>query len=336
MWQRWIAALLLAVARPADGFRHTGARTTTHLRAAETAETAEADAPPKLTPLPSGINTYEVSAGVRSRPLEALQPVALRAVEAARAAGVRVGEVEFPPLLGEKTQFDDVDNVQILDANRDWAMRCLQPLAGDLKAALWLAFPDRKELELARAEWPGAAYSAATLTTLEDAADCLSGASDQAWGAAFARKAEALVGSSQLGAKPDTASAPPPAVVVAVQPGDGGPLEDWLNLERCQADGSLLVSLNGAFDKLKGGAYPRLLFPKLADAVDRFVLDAETLVYLKPIGDKGKAGWLWRVYPEPWQLVAQGRTSDATVATYDARPAYKDAIAALLAAPAPP
>ena len=139
MWQRWIAALLLAVARPADGFRPTGARTTTHLRAAETAETAEADAPPKLTPLPSGINTYEVSAGVRSRPLEALQPVALRAVEAARAAGVRVGEVEFPPLLGEKTQFDDVDNVQILDANRDWAMRCLQPLAGDLKATLWLA-----------------------------------------------------------------------------------------------------------------------------------------------------------------------------------------------------
>ena len=96
------------------------------------------------------------------------------------------------------------------------------------------------------------------------------------------------------------------------------------------------MDLGTVSKKLKGGAYPRLLFPKLADAVDRFVLDAETLVYLKPIGDKGKAGWLWRVYPEPWQLVAQGRTSDATVATYDARPAYKDAIAALLAAPAPP
>ena len=98
----------------------------------------------------------------------------------------------------------------------------------------------------------------------------LSGGSDAAWGAALARGAEGLFGTSNLGAKPDTESAPPPAVVFAVQPGEGGPLEDWLNLERCvPKDGGLLVSLNGAFDKLRGGYYPRLLFPKLADCVDR-------------------------------------------------------------------
>ena len=47
----------------------------------------------------------------------------------------------------------------------------MQPLAGELDGELWLAFPDRKELELAREEWPGASYAKATLTTLEDAAE---------------------------------------------------------------------------------------------------------------------------------------------------------------------
>ena len=285
-----------------------------------------------LTPLPPGINAYEVAAGTRNRPAEALAPVALRAIAAAREANVKLGEIEFPALLGEKTAFDDVDNVQILNWNRDWCMASMQPLAGELDGELWLAFPDRKELELAREEWPGAAYAKATLTTLEDAAEVLSGSSDQAWGAAFARAAEGLLGTSNLGAKPETTTAPAPQVVVAVQPGDGGPLEDWLNLERCQPSDGLLVSVNGAFDKLRGGFYPRPLFPKLAECVDRFVVDAEALVVLKNVADKGRAGWLFRVYPEPWQLFAQGKEASLLLETYNDRPAYGDCVATLLKA----
>ena len=66
-----------------------------------------------LTPLPQGINAYEVAAGTRNRPAEALAPVALRAIAAAREANVKLGEIEFPALLGEKTAYDDVDNVKI-------------------------------------------------------------------------------------------------------------------------------------------------------------------------------------------------------------------------------
>ena len=143
---------------------------------------------------------------------------------------------------------------------------------------------------------------------------------DQAWGAR-SRAAEGLLGTSNLGAKPETTTAPAPQVVVAVQPGDGGPLEDWLNLERCQPSDGLLVSVNGAFDKLRGGFYPRPLFPKLAECVDRFVVDAEALVVLKNVADKGRAGWLFRVYPEPWQLFAQGKEASLLLETYDDRPA---------------
>ena len=32
-------------------------------------------------------------------------------------------EVEFPPLLETKTQFDDFTNVEVLDANRDFCMQ---------------------------------------------------------------------------------------------------------------------------------------------------------------------------------------------------------------------
>ena len=71
-----------------------------------------------LTPLPPGINAYEVAAGTRNRPAEALAPVALRAIAAAREANVKLGEIEFPALLGEKTAFDDVDNVQICVENK--------------------------------------------------------------------------------------------------------------------------------------------------------------------------------------------------------------------------
>ena len=119
--------------------------------------------------------------------------------------------------------------------------------------------------------------------------------------------ADAGARAERRGKAAEPTTAPAPQVVVAVQPGDGGPLEDWLNLERCQPSDGLLVSVNGAFDKLRGGFYPRPLFPKLAECVDRFVVDAEALVVLKNVADKGRAGWLFRVYPEPWQLFAQGK-----------------------------
>jgi len=212
-------------------------------------------------------------------------------------------------------------------------MEGMKELAAELGGEMWMCFPDRKELELAREEWPGAAYAAATLTTLEDAAEVLSGGSEQAWGASFARTAEGLFGTSNLGSAPDMADAPSPAVVFAVQPGEGGPLEDWLNLEKCQPSDGLLVSLNGAFDKLRGGYYPRILFPKLAECVDRFVGEAEALLVLRSVADKGRAGWLWRVYPEPWQLFAQGKEACVQIGEFESRPAYNDCVAMLLKAP---
>ena len=69
-------------------------------------------------------------------------------------------EVEFPPLIETKTQFDDYSNVEVLDANRDFAMQLaveaeIRGAAPD--AALWLCFADDGEAELAAEAWPGLA-----------------------------------------------------------------------------------------------------------------------------------------------------------------------------------
>lgn len=289
-----------------------------------------------LSPLPRGISPYEASRTTNNALSDVRQQVATALAAARTANETFLMEVEFPPLLGRRTAFEDVDNVQILNANRDWSMELCAPLATELGPELWLAFPDRRELELAQREWPGQQFQRATLTTIEDAAVALGGLVEQPWGARVSRFVEArspfVEDGALLGAKPATDQAPSPRLVVAVQPGDGGPLEDWLNLEQLALSTEApVVVVNGAFDKLRGGYYPPLLFPKLAACVDRFIRRAEPLFYLKQVTDKGRAGWLFRVYPEPWQLLRQARDgATSLLLETDDRPSYDDAVRALL------
>ena len=90
-----------------------------------------------------------------------------------------------------------------------------------------------------------------------------------------------------------------------VQPGNGGPVEDWVNCKKMSVARSdtPVVIINGALDKVRGGFYPAVFFPKLAKTVDRFYNKFESVFYVKPVSDKGVYGWLYRVYPEPWQVV---------------------------------
>ena len=131
-------------------------------------------------------------------------------------------------------------------------------------------------------------------------------------------------------------------MALVVQPGNGGPVEDWINVEKV-ADGSpgtAVVVINGALDKVRGYYYPAVFFPQLAQTVDRFYKKFESVLYLKSISDKGAYGWLYRVYPEPWQVILQTPVEgprgmvveDTIVQVTDDRPEYLDALAALLKA----
>lgn len=236
-------------------------------------------------------------------------------------------ELEFPPLLGgtkNKSQFDDFDNIQELDSNKDWTIQFATMFNNRkeyMDGKTWLIFPDLKECEIARKEWKGKLYQMATFTTIEEVTNFLIGKGSYSapWGAALANGVNSLLSSSKnnqedgddvndaglLGDKRSLdklvmGENAPATLQLVIQPGNGGPVEDWINCEKIQlaSPESVMVIVNGALDKVRDGYYPAIFFPKLAETVDRFYKRFESAFYLKPISDKGVYGWLYRVYPE--------------------------------------
>jgi len=219
---------------------------------------------------------------------------------------------------------------------------------------IWLTFPDLKECELARKEWTGARYQkAATFTTIEAVTEFLAGKEfyEAPWGASIANGVNKVFGGSDAdaGLLGDVSSLDtleqgrnaPPELNIIVQPGNGGPVEDWINCEQIHlaSPNTTMIIINGALDKVRNFYYPAFFFPKLAKTVDRFYSDFESIFYLKPISDKGVYGWMYRVFPEPWQVILQtvktdknGQTfiEDTIVHTSDLRPTYNDAIQKLV------
>lgn len=51
-------------------------------------------------------------------------------------------------------------------------------------------------------------------------------------------------------------------------------------------------------NKLRGGYYPRIFFPGLYNAKERFLKKFETVYYLKAL----PGGWIFRRAPEDWQV----------------------------------
>lgn len=280
-------------------------------------------------------------------------------MEAAIADGVRRVEIEFPPLIGgdqSKNQFDDFDNIQELDRNKDWTMQFVPNFLGKVgygEGKTWLVFPDLKECEIARKEWAGKQYNLATFTTIEATTNFLlgDGSYDAPWGSSLVSGVSKLIGgeSGDAGLLGDESALDtlvegenaPAKIYFVIQPGNGGPVEDWVNCEKiydASSDSTVMVIINGALNKVRGGYYPGVFFPKLAATVDRFFQKFESVFYLKPLTDKGVYGWLYRVYPEPWQVVLQTTTKkngelqvdNTVVHTSDERPDYNTALKILV------
>jgi hypothetical protein len=150
-----------------------------------------------------------------------------------------------------KSQFDDFDNIQELDSNKDWSVQfaaLFSTSTGNsvLKNAkhLWIVFPDLKECELARKEWQGNLYRKFTFTTIEAAtiatttsATMQGSGYDAPWGATLLSNISKMIGGNKgdsglLGNQDALDSLVPgenlpPAIALFVQPGNGGPVEDW-------------------------------------------------------------------------------------------------------------
>ncbi|CAB9524914.1 Domain of unknown function (DUF1995) [Seminavis robusta] len=306
----------------------------------------------KLTRLPTGISPFEKSAA-RSRDFQGeFRKTCQKVIQDALRDNVQTMEIEFPPLLGgdkSKTQFDDFDNVQELNQNQDWCVQ-LAPMLGIQPT--WLIFPDLKECELAKEKWTGQRYrQAAVFTSLEEVTQHYTQGDEsysKPWGATFASGMNSLLGgnSGDAGLLGDQTALDslndnsPPKLHLICQPGNSGPVEDWINVETLHkgSKGVPTVVVNGALDKVRDGYYAAFIFPALAKATP-FYKKFESVFYLKPISDKGVYGWVYRVYPEPWQVVLQTpskdkngniKVTDTVALTSDVKPTYDQAVKALL------
>jgi hypothetical protein len=192
-------------------------------------------------------------------------------------------------------------------------------------------------------------------TSIRAACETVGAKFTKAWGASFAETANRIVqggdgilaDSSMLD---DLNSNIIPSLQLVCQPGNGGPVEDWINVESLHRHPRAFTAqqeqqsrvptciVNGALDKVRDGYYPSIFFPALAQKTD-FYRSFEGVFVLKPITDKGVYGWLFRVYPEPWQVILQTATrnskgelvvTDTMVLTSKTRPSYAQAVQALV------
>jgi hypothetical protein len=206
---------------------------------------------------------------------------------------------------------------------------------------------------LCKEEWKGQRYrQSASFTSIEAVTEhytanggSLGGDYSKPWGATFANSVNQLLGggSGSLGLLGDEGSLDSLegdcGLHLVCQPGNGGPVEDWINVKAFhdRARGVPTCIVNGALDKVRDGYYAPFIFPKLAKTMS-FYQSFEPMLFLKPISDKGVYGWLFRVYPEPYQVILQlpGRNKqdkleveDIVALVSDKRPSYVDCVKAL-------
>jgi Domain of unknown function (DUF1995) len=284
------------------------------------------------TLFPTGLSLFEKSASMPGT----FRKLAATAIDKAVRNGERLLEVDIPPFVGEKSQFDDYDNVSELDTNRDFCAQLL-PLLNNRAAnqCTWLVLPDDKECELAAINWTGQLYRSEKkrFTSIRAAYAAVSANSasnkpssdstftfKKAWGSTMAEMVNKLQGGDGVLADSTKLDSLTPVVdgrfQLICQPGNGGPVEDWINVEQLAKNNqgndidddtdttTVTCVVNGALDKVRDGYYPALFFPALAKTIP-FYKQFTPVLIAKPINDKGFAGWLFRVYPEPWQVILQ-------------------------------
>eukprot|EP00904_Undaria_pinnatifida_P005540 jgi/Undpi1/2115/HiC_scaffold_12.g05501.m1 len=237
-----------------------------------------------LTQIPSGKDPYAI-----------LKKQTAEATQAAMDAGVKLIELEFPPVRGKL----DISLGETLDANRVFARELARSFSARMGKELWLVFPDDAEAELAAKTYGGTTFRVvgiqSAIKNLQEE-DC--------------------------------------KMQIVINPGFN--VEEWIVLEKLARPDVPMVMLNGGLDKLRGGYYPRIFYPGLYNAKERFLKNFETMYYLKAL----PGGWIFRKAPEDWQIVSMSQeakrgqkavSSRVLTSTAD-RPEYNKAIKIIQAA----
>lgn len=88
----------------------------------------------------------------------------------------------------------------------------------------------------------------------------------------------------------------PDGLVAVVNPGFN--VDEWINMEALAGE-KPVVAVNADLDKVRGGYYPKLFYPRLFKVKTRFLSRFVAVYYVKQFSN---GGTLMRCFPEPWAL----------------------------------
>eukprot|EP00871_Galdieria_phlegrea_P003836 jgi/Galph1/4453/GphlegSOOS_G3105.1 len=79
----------------------------------------------------------------------------------------------------------------------------------------------------------------------------------------------------------------------------GFQIDEWFRIEYFCKHNNTVILLNADLDKVRSGYYPKIFYPRLHKAKDRYLIKFEPVYYVKFISN----GALIRRYPEHWQIL---------------------------------
>lgn len=209
-----------------------------------------------------------------------------RAVEATKEAltnGVRLLEVEFPPLRA-----NDPTSAGTFDASAEFVLDYIRdPMWNGIvdEGLRLVVFPERSEMEIASRRWSANVPESWTLTDIGSLLN-------------------------DNGAAMSTS----PSLLVIVAPGFNIP--EYIDVERISEKAypeASIVIVNGYISRLRAGFYPGFLYPTLAKVTKSFYSRFEQVFHVSPIAVCGERLGAYKVrqYPDAWEVLLQNSAPEA-------------------------
>lgn len=105
-------------------------------------------------------------------------------------------------------------------------------------------------------------------------------------------------------------------VAAVVNPGFN--VDEWINMEKLRGD-KAVVTINADLDKVRGGYYPRLFYPRLWNVKTRFLSKFVAVYYIKMFSN---GGTLFRCFPDNWKMFYNGKEGMKVLWEGEERPRF--------------
>mmetsp|Transcript_37993 Transcript_37993/g.150982 ORF Transcript_37993/g.150982 Transcript_37993/m.150982 type:complete len:276 (+) Transcript_37993:39-866(+) len=206
-----------------------------------------------------------------------------KSIKVAMSDGIKLLEVQFPPTA---TAAASAALNETMDANRRHTRELIRGFTMEYSGRLSVAFPDKGEAALAQRSWK-------------------------------VDEGEDRFYISTIEAAPRDPNA---ELFFVLNPGFN--VDEYINLENFDDEKRTVVVINGELDRIRGGYYPRIFYPRLHKVAERSLRKFVPIYFFKSYPNRGT---LLRAYPGPWRLFyTSGQGEIFCLIESEERPAYQE------------